>query len=227
MDKIPPPQSPPKPTFKLVSLPISHQKALKVHGLEIGYDKVLLPKISFEVKMAEKVAITGFNGIGKSTLLLQICKYLDKNLKILYASGEESKRQIKMRASRLNVFNENLYLLTQTDVSSVAAEVEFTKPDILIVDSIQTMNNPDSSSLPGSVSQVKECTNIFLNLSKNLDITTIMIGHVNKDGAIAGPKVLEHMVDTVLYFEGDNQTSYRILRAVKNRHGSTNEMGVF
>lgn len=169
----------------------------------------------------------GTPGIGKSTLLLQICKYLDKNLKILYVSGEESKRQIKMRASRLNVMNDNLFLITKTDLNEIASEVEFTKPDILIVDSIQTMNSAESSSIPGSVSQVKECTNVFLRLSKSLDITTIMIGHVNKDGAIAGPKVLEHMVDTVLYFEGDNQTSYKILRAVKNRHGSTNEMGVF
>lgn len=169
----------------------------------------------------------GTPGIGKSTLLLQICKYLDKGLKILYVSGEESKRQIKMRAERLNVDNENLYLMTETNVNLIFAEAEFTHPDVMIIDSIQTMNNPDSSSLPGSVSQVKECTNVFLKLSKSLDITTLMVGHVNKDGAIAGPKVLEHMVDTVLYFEGDNQTSYRILRAVKNRHGSTNELGVF
>lgn len=169
----------------------------------------------------------GTPGIGKSTLLLQICNYLDKNLKILYVSGEESQRQIKMRASRLGVNNENLFLMTQTDIDLISSEVELSKPDILIVDSIQTMSSPDSSSIPGSVSQVKECTNVFLNISKSLDITVLMIGHVNKDGAIAGPKVLEHMVDTVLYFEGDNQTSYRILRAVKNRHGSTNELGVF
>lgn len=169
----------------------------------------------------------GTPGIGKSTLLLQICNYLNKNLKILYVSGEESKRQIKMRASRLNINNENLFIMTETNVSLISEEIKFTKPDIVIIDSVQTMNNPESSSFPGSVSQVKECTNIFLKLSKMLDITIIMIGHVNKDGAIAGPKVLEHMVDAVLYFEGDNQNSYRILRAVKNRHGSTNEIGVF
>ena len=169
----------------------------------------------------------GTPGIGKSTLLLQICKYINKDLKILYVSGEESKRQIKMRASRLNVENENLFLMTETNIELICAEAEFTHPDILIIDSIQTMSSPESSSIPGSVSQVKECTNALLKLAKSLDITTLMIGHVNKDGAIAGPKVLEHMVDTVLYFEGDNQTSYRILRAVKNRHGSTNEMGVF
>ena len=169
----------------------------------------------------------GTPGIGKSTLLLQICNYLNKNLKILYVSGEESKRQIKMRASRLNINNENLFIMTETNVSLISEEINFTNPDIVIIDSVQTMNNPESSSFPGSVSQVKECTNIFLKLSKMLDITIIMIGHVNKDGAIAGPKVLEHMVDAVLYFEGDNQNSYRILRAVKNRHGSTNELGVF
>lgn len=169
----------------------------------------------------------GTPGIGKSTLLLQICNYIDKNLKILYISGEESKRQIKMRAARLGVSNDNLYIITETNINLIASEIEFTHPDLVIVDSIQTMSNPDSSTLPGSVSQVKECANAFLKLSKPLDITTILIGHVNKDGAIAGPKVLEHMVDAVLYFEGDGQMSYRILRTVKNRHGSTNEIGVF
>ena len=148
-------------------------------------------------------------------------------MKILYVSGEESKRQIKMRASRLNINNENLFIMTETNINLISEEIKFTKPDMVIIDSVQTMNNTESSSFPGSVSQVKECTNIFLKLSKMLDITIIMIGHVNKDGAIAGPKVLEHMVDAVLYFEGDNQNSYRILRAVKNRHGSTNEIGVF
>lgn len=169
----------------------------------------------------------GTPGIGKSTLLLQICNYLDKSLKILYVSGEESKRQIKMRASRLGVHNENLFIMTETNVSLISAEIELTRPDIVIVDSVQTMSNPESSTFPGSVSQVKECANTFLKISKSFDITVILIGHVNKDGAIAGPKVLEHMVDAVLYFEGDSQTSYRILRAVKNRHGSTNEIGVF
>ena len=169
----------------------------------------------------------GTPGIGKSTLLLQICNYLDKSLKILYVSGEESKRQIKMRASRLGVHNENLFIMTETNVSLISAEIEITRPDIVIVDSVQTMSNPESSTFPGSVSQVKECANTFLKISKSFDITVILIGHVNKDGAIAGPKVLEHMVDAVLYFEGDSQTSYRILRAVKNRHGSTNEIGVF
>ena len=169
----------------------------------------------------------GTPGIGKSTLLLQICNNLDKKLKILYVSGEESKRQIKMRASRLGVCNENLFIMTETNINIIAAEIEYTRPDLVIIDSVQTMSNPESSTFPGSVSQVKECTNTFLKLSKSLDITVLLIGHVNKDGAIAGPKVLEHMVDAVLYFEGDSQTAYRILRAVKNRHGSTNEIGVF
>ncbi|MGN1044238.1 MAG: DNA repair protein RadA [Acutalibacteraceae bacterium] len=169
----------------------------------------------------------GTPGIGKSTLLLQICNNLDKKLKILYVSGEESKRQIKMRASRLGVCNENLFIMTETNINLISAEIEYTRPDLVIIDSVQTMSNPDSSTFPGSVSQVKECTNVFLKLSKSLDITVLLIGHVNKDGAIAGPKVLEHMVDAVLYFEGDSQTAYRILRAVKNRHGSTNEIGVF
>lgn len=169
----------------------------------------------------------GTPGIGKSTLLLQICNNLDKNLKILYVSGEESKRQIKMRASRLGVCNENLFIMTETNINLISAEIEYTRPDLVIIDSVQTMSNPESTTFPGSVSQVKECTNIFLKLSKSLDITVLLIGHVNKDGAIAGPKVLEHMVDAVLYFEGDRQTAYRILRAVKNRHGSTNEIGVF
>lgn len=169
----------------------------------------------------------GTPGIGKSTLLLQICNNLDKKLKILYVSGEESKRQIKMRASRLGVCNENLFIMTETNINLIAAEIEYTRPDLVIIDSVQTMSNPESSTFPGSVSQVKECTNTFLKLSKSLDITVLLIGHVNKDGAIAGPKVLEHMVDAVLYFEGDSQTAYRILRAVKNRHGSTNEIGVF
>ena len=169
----------------------------------------------------------GTPGIGKSTLLLQICNNLDKKLKILYVSGEESKRQIKMRASRLGVCNENLFIMTETNINIIAAEIEYTRPDLVIIDSVQTMSNPESSTFPGSVSQVKECTNTFLKLSKSLDITVLLIGHVNKDGAIAGPKVMEHMVDAVLYFEGDSQTAYRILRAVKNRHGSTNEIGVF
>ncbi len=173
------------------------------------------------------VLLGGDPGIGKSTILLQICSHLGKILKILYISGEESKRQIKLRASRLGVNSENLYVMTETDVEIVADQIQTEKPDLVMVDSIQTMNFKELSSSPGSVTQVRECTNILMRTSKSLDVPCIIVGHVNKDGAIAGPKVLEHIVDAVLYFEGDKQMSYRILRAVKNRYGSTNEIGVF
>ena len=173
------------------------------------------------------VLLGGDPGIGKSTILLQICAHLGKILKILYISGEETKRQIKLRASRLGVNCENLYVMTETDVLAVADSIQTEKPDLVMVDSIQTMNLKELSSSPGSVTQVRECTNILMRTCKSLDLPCIVVGHVNKDGAIAGPKVLEHIVDAVLYFEGDKQMSYRILRAVKNRYGSTNEIGVF
>lgn len=173
------------------------------------------------------VLLGGAPGIGKSTLLLQICNYLDKGLKILYVSGEESKRQIKLRSTRLGINNPNLLIMTQTSIGAIISEIVSSSPDIVIVDSIQTMESPESSSIPGSVSQVKECANALLRVSKETDIPILIVGHVNKDGAIAGPRVLEHTVDAVLFFEGEKSTSYRILRAVKNRHGSTNEIGVF
>lgn len=173
------------------------------------------------------VLLGGDPGIGKSTILLQVCAHLGKILKILYISGEESKRQIKLRASRLGVNCDNLYIMTETDVLAVADSIQTEKPDLVMVDSIQTMNLKELSSSPGSVTQVRECTNILMRTCKSLDVPCLVVGHVNKDGAIAGPKVLEHIVDAVLYFEGDKQMSYRILRAVKNRYGSTNEIGVF
>ena len=173
------------------------------------------------------ILISGEPGIGKSTILLQICEYLGKNLKILYVSGEESSRQIKLRAARLGVQSDNLYILTETDIQSVIEQMRAHKPDLVMIDSIQTMNYTDLNSSPGSVTQVRECTNAVMRTAKALEIPTILVGHVNKDGAIAGPKVLEHIVDAVLYFEGDRQMSYRILRAAKNRYGSTNEIGVF
>ena len=173
------------------------------------------------------VLLGGDPGIGKSTILLQVCNNVDKDKKILYVSGEESRHQLKLRATRLNVKNENLYILAETDVEIVTQEMEQGKPDLVIIDSIQTMNNSEISSSIGSISQVKECTNALLRSAKTLDIPVIIVGHVNKDGAIAGPKVLEHIVDVVLYFEGDKQMSYRILRGIKNRYGSTNEIGVF
>ncbi len=173
------------------------------------------------------ILLGGDPGIGKSTILLQICSHLGKVLKILYISGEESKRQIKLRASRLGVNCDSLYIMTETDIEIIANQIQEEKPDLVMVDSIQTMNFKELNSSPGSVTQVRECTNILMRTSKSLDIPCIIVGHVNKDGAIAGPKVLEHIVDAVLYFEGDKQMSYRILRAVKNRYGSTNEIGVF
>ncbi|MDD5953448.1 MAG: DNA repair protein RadA [Oscillospiraceae bacterium] len=173
------------------------------------------------------ILMSGDPGIGKSTMLLQICQFLGEKYRILYVSGEESARQIKLRALRLGVTSENLFILTETDVQCVMEHIRSEKPDMVIIDSIQTMNNTELSSSPGSVTQVRECTNAMMHLAKSLEIPTILVGHVNKDGAIAGPKVLEHIVDAVLYFEGDRQMTYRILRAVKNRYGSTNEIGVF
>lgn len=173
------------------------------------------------------VLLGGDPGIGKSTILLQICEKLGQSLKILYVSGEESKRQLKLRAQRLGVNNGNIYIMTETDVEIVAEQIKIEKPDLVMIDSIQTMNLTTLNSSPGSVTQVRECTNLLMHTAKDLDIPTIVVGHVNKEGSIAGPKVLEHIVDAVLYFEGDKQMSYRILRAVKNRYGSTNEIGVF
>ncbi len=173
------------------------------------------------------VLLSGDPGIGKSTILLQICEYLGQEHRILYVSGEESARQIKLRANRLGVKTDNLLIMCQTDVESIVEYIKSEKPDLVIVDSIQTMCVSEINSSPGSVTQVRESTNLFMYCAKGLGIPTILVGHVNKDGNIAGPKVLEHVVDCVLYFEGERHLSYRILRAVKNRFGSTNEIGVF
>ncbi len=173
------------------------------------------------------VLLSGDPGIGKSTILLQICRHMGEEHNILYVSGEESSRQIKLRADRLGVDNDNLYIMSETDAEKIAEYIRTEKPEIVIIDSIQTMNINEISSSPGSVSQVRECTNLLMRTTKALDIPMFVVGHVNKDGNIAGPKVLEHIVDAVLYFEGDRNLSYRILRAVKNRYGSTNEIGVF
>lgn len=173
------------------------------------------------------VLIGGDPGIGKSTILLQICEHLGKTCDVLYVSGEESANQIKLRANRLGVTTNRLGVLAQTDVGIIVETVKSEKPDIVIIDSIQTMIYDECSSSAGSVTQVRECTNIFMHMAKSLGIPVFVVGHVNKDGAIAGPKVLEHIVDTVLYFEGERNYSYRILRGVKNRFGSTNEIGVF
>lgn len=173
------------------------------------------------------VLLGGEPGIGKSTLLLQICEYLGRNKEILYVSGEESIRQIKLRAQRLGVTSENLYLLSESNAQSICETVSQNKPDIVIIDSIQTMSINEINSTPGSIAQVRECTGLFMRTAKNEEIPFFIVGHVNKDGAIAGPKVMEHIVDAVLYFEGERNLSYRILRAAKNRFGSTNEIGVF
>ena len=173
------------------------------------------------------VLVGGAPGIGKSTLLLQICNALCAERSVLYVSGEESERQLKLRAQRLGVAPESLYILAENRLSDILASVEEEKPDVLIVDSIQTMYTDENESSPGSISQVKDCTMSLMQLSKSDGITVFVVGHINKDGNIAGPKVLEHMVDCVLYFEGDPNTSYRLLRAAKNRFGSTNEIGVF
>ena len=173
------------------------------------------------------VLVGGAPGIGKSTLMLQICNELCKNYTVLYVSGEESTRQIKLRAQRLHVSGEDLYVLSETNLGSIMDAVHQVEPDILIVDSIQTILNDSSDSLPGSISQVKQCTMALMDLAKGEGMTVFVIGHINKEGSIAGPKVLEHMVDCVLSFEGEQHLSYRILRASKNRFGATNEIGVF
>ena len=173
------------------------------------------------------VLVGGAPGIGKSTLLLQICTSLCLGRKVLYVSGEESERQLKMRAERLGVAPEELFILSETRLSDILEAINEIQPDVLIADSIQTLYNEENESSPGSVSQVKDCTMSLMTISKSQGITVFVVGHINKDGNIAGPKVLEHMVDCVLYFEGDPNTSYRLLRAAKNRFGSTNEIGVF
>ncbi len=172
--------------------------------------------------------VGGDPGIGKSTLLLQLCQKMSADgHKILYISGEESLKQIKIRANRIGEFSDHMRLLCETNLDIIAETLEREKPEIVVVDSIQTMYQEDVSSAPGSVSQVREATSVFLRLAKGLNISILIVGHVTKEGTVAGPRVLEHMVDTVLYFEGDRHASYRILRGVKNRFGSTNEIGVF
>lgn len=173
------------------------------------------------------VLVGGAPGIGKSTLMLQICDQLCRSATVLYVSGEESERQIKLRAERLRVRGEGLHLLSETNLENVVDAVHTVQPGVLVVDSIQTLYHGDVTAAPGSISQVKECTMALMQLAKGEGITVFVIGHVNKEGSIAGPKVLEHMVDCVLYFEGEQQNSYRILRAAKNRFGATNEIGVF
>ena len=200
-----------------------HEDTRTCTGLE-EFDRVL----GGGIVDASLVLVGGDPGIGKSTLLLQVCKILvEQGRKVLYISGEESLRQIKMRAERLGTFTNELHLLAETSLDAIEEIIEETKPEFVVIDSIQTMYREDISAAPGSVSQVRETTSALLRIGKSLGITIFIVGHVTKEGVVAGPRVLEHMVDTVLYFEGDNSSSYRILRAVKNRFGSTNEVGVF
>lgn len=174
------------------------------------------------------VLVGGDPGIGKSTLLLQVCQRLtERKQKLLYISGEESLKQIKLRADRMGTFTDDLLLLCETNIETIRSVIEKERPALVVIDSIQTMYSEEVSSAPGSVSQVREATNIFMQIAKGMGISIFIVGHVTKEGTVAGPRVLEHMVDTVLYFEGDRHASYRILRGVKNRFGSTNEIGVF
>ena len=173
------------------------------------------------------ILVGGAPGIGKSTLLLQMCAATAKARRILYVSGEESERQLKLRADRLGVTGGEIYVLAETDLDAILAAAESLQPEIVIIDSIQTVNQADVGSAPGSITQVRECTMRIMRLCKEKNLTVFVVGHINKEGSIAGPKVLEHMVDCVLYFEGERSTSFRILRAAKNRFGSTNEIGVF
>ena len=173
------------------------------------------------------VLLSGEPGIGKSTLLLQICSELSKTRKVLYVSGEESKGQLKLRADRLDIKNDDVYLLTETDTDAILLECERLKPDVVIIDSIQTLSSERFTSVPGSITQVREGAMSLIGYAKSTGAAIFLVGHVNKEGGISGPKILEHMVDAVLYFEGERTNSYRIIRAIKNRFGSTNEIGVF
>lgn len=206
----------------------------KISDVQIGYEtryktglKELDRVLGGGIVQGSLILVGGAPGIGKSTLLLQICEKAGADRKILYVSGEESEGQIKLRAERLGVTTDNLYLISETDAESIIECINEVKPEIVIIDSIQTMTRQDISSAAGSVPQVREATNAFMHIAKATGTAMFIVGHVTKEGAIAGPRVLEHMVDCVLYFEGDRQLTFRILRAVKNRFGSTNEIGVF
>lgn len=214
----------PKTNFEAVKLRnIDVPKQIRIHSGIHEFDRVL----GGGIVQGSVVLLSGEPGIGKSTMLLQVCANLGKTERLLYVSGEESQGQLKLRAKRLEVTAENLYILTETEINSICDEIEQLSPEIVIIDSIQTMYDENSSSAPGTVTQIKNSAQLLIRTAKTRGCAVLVVGHVNKDGAIAGPKILEHMVDTVLYFEGEKQHAYRILRAVKNRFGSTNEIGVF
>lgn len=215
-----------KPLHTFSARPLSQIDAADEHRFVTGI-KELDRVLGGGIVKGSVVLLSGDPGIGKSTILLQVCNALQGNLNILYVSGEESARQIKLRAKRIGVESDNVSIMTETDVQTVCEYISSAKPDLVIIDSIQTMQHSDIASSPGSIVQVRESTNLLLRTGKSLDIPVFIVGHVNKGGDIAGPKVMEHIVDTVLYFEGERNQSYRILRAIKNRFGSTNEIGVF
>ena len=216
-----------KAAKNLEVLPLSKVKSEAEERVVTGIDE-LDRVLGGGIVPGSMILVGGDPGIGKSTLLLQVCQCLSaRKKKVLYISGEESLRQIKLRAQRMGEFTEDLLLLCETNLDSIKSVIEREKPETVIIDSIQTMYSEDVGSAPGSVSQVREATNTLMQLAKGLCITIFIVGHVTKEGTVAGPRVLEHMVDTVLYFEGNRHASYRILRGVKNRFGSTNEIGVF
>lgn len=208
-------------SFKLSEIDMQEKERIKTKFPEL--DRVL----GGGVVPGSLILVGGDPGIGKSTLLLQVCRNLSDSMNVLYISGEESLQQIKMRAERIGTFSDNLQLLCETNLERIEQIIERQKPRVVIIDSIQTMYHEEISSAPGSVSQVRESTGRLMQIAKGMGITVFIVGHVTKEGVVAGPRVLEHMVDTVLYFEGDRHAAYRILRGVKNRFGSTNEIGVF
>lgn len=207
--------------YKLSEIDMQEKERIRTHFPEL--DRVL----GGGIVPGSLVLVGGDPGIGKSTLLLQVCRNLADGMTVLYTSGEESLQQIKMRAQRIGTFTDRLLLLCETNLERISQVIEQQKPRVVIIDSIQTMYNEEISSAPGSVSQVRESTGRLLQIAKGMGVTVFIVGHVTKEGVVAGPRVLEHMVDTVLYFEGDRHAAYRILRGVKNRFGSTNEIGVF
>ena len=216
----------PRPAHTFSAMPLSQINAADEHRFVTGIselDRVL----GGGIVKGSVILLSGDHGIGKSTILLQVCNALQGDIKILYVSGEESAIQIKLRAKRIGVESDAVSVMTETDVQTVCEYINSARPDLVMIDSIQTMQHPDISSSPGSIVQVRESANLLLRTGKSLDIPIFIVGHVNKGGDIAGPKVMEHIVDTVLYFEGERNQSYRILRAIKNRFGSTNEIGVF
>ena len=216
----------PRPAHTFSAMPLSQINAADEHRFVTGIselDRVL----GGGIVKGSVILLSGDPGIGKSTILLQVCNALQGDIKILYVSGEESAIQIKLRAKRIGVESDAVSVMTETDVQTVCEYINSARPDLVMIDSIQTMQHPDISSSPGSIVQVRESANLLLRTGKSLDIPIFIVGHVNKGGDIAGPKVMEQIVDTVLYFEGERNQSYRILRAIKNRFGSTNEIGVF